>query len=140
MCSNLEQSFKVSYEGHSRIIWNILVWSKFRFHFIQSGSNLSHKVSMGIGCAVTLNEVSRSRVRAISNHAFIFLEHLHSQLSTLWLILLLKMLTMFQVKCEGHGSIIWKILVEPWHFPLPLFLSDSYLIHIVPMIKEYATT
>lgn len=49
------------------------------------------------------------------------------------------MLTIFKVKCEIHGRIIWKILVGGIS-SFPLSQSSLYFTHIVPLIKRYAVT
>lgn len=92
-----------------------------RSHILSPWSNLGHTSTteclVSAGCAVTLNDVFRSRVKVISDHAkILFSEHTYSPLSSIWLILLIntgflgklcsvilnQVSRYFKVKLEGH--------------------------------------
>lgn len=143
MCrdSNLEPSFKIKWESHSKIIWNIIVWKLFSPPVVQSGSYLYHRMPMVKWCAVSLNEVCRSRVRVTPDHATIFSsEHICYPLSPISLILLSKewSVTLNQISRSKQNYMkyrtVWNILIRTLFF-LHLVQSYSYFMHKVILLK-----
>lgn len=148
MCrdSNLEPSYKIKLESHSKIIWNILVRKLFSLPVVQSGSYLYHRMPMVKWCAMSLNKVCMSMVRVTPDHTTIFSsEHICYPLSPLSLILLSKewSVTLNQISRSKQNYMkyrtVWNILTRSL-FSLHLVQSYSYFMHKVTLFKKCAVT